>query len=243
MFTNNFLKNKSINKEGLIYALIFIVYLIAIILIFVYSIKFLSKAINFTLSEPQNQEIEEKYSKINLENYTIIADKLNFIKATPIINQNNPSSETSSPGIIPNSENNTTLNIVNSSSNMPETVDLPSLADNTLPVAPSPVVPAESTVSPPQEIKPRLVIVNSTLTSGLASALKSKFQIANFDVLRIGNIRPSELNTVIKVKQSVNQNSAYFFEIKKIVSEKYDFVLKTLEEEADYEIEIIIGEK
>jgi len=231
MFTNKLSKNIALNKESLIYAGIFVVYVSVTITIFVYSIKFLGTAINLSLSEPLGQTLEQKYGQVNLDNYSLIARKLNFLKGNPNIQNSTP--------FIPPAVISTTTEIINSQSNMPESiVTLSSSSDISLPTTQS-----EPSILSPVDIKPSIVVINSTLTSGLASALKTQFQSSNFEVLRIGNVRPSEVNTVIKVKANVNQNSVYFSDIKKIVSERYDYILGILEDTADHDIEVIIGEK
>lgn len=222
MSTNKILKKTTLSKESLIYAAIFVVYVIITITIFVYSVKFLGAAINFSLSEPLSQTLEQKYGQVNLDNYSIIAAKLNFFKASPIV-------QNSAPSIPP----------IDYQSSTPETI----VVSSTSPEISLIVDPQSTPTSSLIDIKPSIVVINSTLTAGLASSLKNKFQDASFEVLRIGNVRPSEVNTIIKVKANINQNSSDFSDIKKIVSESYDFIIGPLEDTSDHDIEVVIGEK
>lgn len=235
MFTNKLSKNIALSKESLVYAGIFVVYVSVTITIFVYSVRFLGTAVNLSLSEPLSQTLEQKYGQVNLDNYALIAHKLDLLKGNP--NNQNAALSIQSPSV------STTTEAISNASNMPETIIVLSTSSVISPPLIPLNVPLDTPISAPVEFKPSIVVINSTLTSGLASALKTQLQSSNFEVLRIGNVRPSEVNTIIKVKANINQDSLYFSDIKKIVSERYDYILGVLEDTADHDIEVIIGEK
>lgn len=220
---NNPKKEKKIDKESIIYALVFVLYFAIAILIFIYSTKFLGSTINAALSTPQNDAIEAKYGQLDLANYALVAKKIGL--TAPNISQ-----ESALPALTPE------IIPVTAPENIPSTT--PEITTTTpeivLPTTPAPIV---------SEIKPRIIITNSTLRSGLAASLKSKLQGAGFEILSTGNVRPSVVNTIIKIKASMASDSAYLAEIKKIVSGEYDFVIQTLDENANHEVEIIIGNK
>lgn len=82
MPNNNLTKeknNKHSEKEGIVYATIFVLYFGLIILMFTYSIKFLGETINEALSDPQGKINEESYGQLNLETYSLVSEKLNLV--------------------------------------------------------------------------------------------------------------------------------------------------------------------
>jgi LytR cell envelope-related transcriptional attenuator len=76
MLTNNH-KEKRKSQEGIIYTLILVTYFSAIILVFIFSVKFISNTINSTLSAPQELENTTE-NQIDLKSYTLIENKLNL---------------------------------------------------------------------------------------------------------------------------------------------------------------------
>lgn len=213
-------EKKPIKKEGIIYALVFVLYAAIFILIFSYAIKFLSTTINSALSEPAGAAIEDKYGELDLESYSLIANKLNLEKVVQVIPEVEPEIITTEPEVA-----STSVEVATTS--VPEIVVEPFI----------PVVEEPKVI----EQRPTLIITNSTLKSGLAATLKNK--LSSYTVLSTGNSRPSLAITTIKVKNSINPNSTYLAEIKKIVSESYDLVILPLADEAKSDIEIIIGNK
>jgi hypothetical protein len=204
MLTNNY-KEKKINKEGVIYALILVAYFSTIFLVFIFSVKFLSNTINSTLSVSQELQLTTE-NQIDLKSYALIESKLNLsqIAASTIA--------TSTDSILP--EATTTTSTI-----------------STITIVKTP------------EVMPEIVISNSTLKAGLAGNLKEKLQAAGLVVLRTNNTKPAEKQTIIKIKSSLSNDSDYISKIKKIVSTDYDFIVQILEEEADHNVEIIIGIK
>lgn len=211
----NLEEKKTIKKEGVIYALVFVLYTLVFILIFSYAVKFLSTTINDTLSEPTGAVIEDKYGELNLEDYSLIANKLGLEKSINI-----------APIVEPEIASTSTTTEIASTS-LPEITVEPFIPLTEKPVA--------------LEQKPTIIITNSTLKSGLAATLKNK--LSNYTVISTGNSRPSLAITTIKVKNSINLDSTYLAEIKKIVDESYDFVILPLDDKAKSDIEIIIGNK
>jgi hypothetical protein len=222
MLTNKIKTNKKINKADVFYYGLFIVYAIIIILVFIYSIKFLAKTINTAFSSPQNTDMEAKYGQLHLDEYAIVAAKLGLAAAP------GQSQLPATPVNLP-TEMATTSEIIATTSDLALSSE-PSTSTELVAV----MVP---------ETKPQIAVINSTLTSGLAGELKAQLQTAGFSVPGLNSSQPSEPQTIIKVKDSVNQDGQYFSEIKKIVSSKYDFKIDTLDNVSKYDIEIIIGDK
>jgi len=223
MPTNNPKKlQEPLSQESIIYALIFVVYVAIVVLVFIYSVKFLGKTINTALTTPGNNDITAKYGQLNLADYAAVASKLNL---------------TSANGGIVSSDN----LIASSSAEIAQVTmgtGIISQGTNTTPPASSSTTSAVST-----ENKPKIDIINSTTKSGLAATLKDKLQSAGFYVLKTGNSKPAETQTIIKIKNSYLANINYIDSIKKIVAGSYDYVSQTLDESADHDIEIIIGSK
>jgi len=226
-----------INKDGVIYALIFVLYATLVVLVFVYATKFLRDTLNTALSTPAGATIEAKYGQLDLGNYVLVADKLGLKK--PSVNQ------IVTPEVI-NPVASPTIEIATNSpeiiaSPTPEVVTI-SPAPEVMPiVAPEVVTPVITPVV--VELRPLIVIFNSTGQAGLAAKLKNQLTAVGYSVLETGNIKPIINNTIIKIKTSLNPDSKYLAEIKKIVALNYDFVLENLAESSDHEVEIIIGSK
>jgi hypothetical protein len=223
---NNSKQTKKISQEGLIYALIFVLYVTILVSVFIYATQFLSKTINTALSTPVGSEIEAKYGQLDLVNYLLVANKLNLKKSaslTPI------TPEIIQPEIVSQGAS-STPEIATSS---PEVIVTP---------IPEIIEPVAAVVEV-AEIRPTIVVNNSTTKSGLAAQLKNKLTAASYQVIRTGTIKPVAANTIIKTKISLDPDSAYLSEIKKIVATNYDFTLENLSGDANYDIEIIIGSK
>jgi len=214
---NNSKKENQVNKEGIIYALIFVLYLLILIITFTYAIKFLRSTVNNALSTPISTEIENKYGQLDLDNYAIIANKLGLQKSTIIVPVIEVPVATTSEIIV--------------ASTTPEiaTTSLPEINATSAPIV--------------IEKKPNISVINSTLKSGLAANLKNKLTAASYQVINTSNSQPSLAITTIKVKSTINADSKYLSEIKKIVSTNYDFVVLPLDNQAASDIEIIIGNK
>jgi hypothetical protein len=228
MLTNKIKTNRKVSRADIFYYALFIIYAILITLVFIYSIRFLVKTINSAFSSPQSTVMEAKYGQLRLDEYALVADKLGLKAAAPSQNQINMPSV---PIDLPTETSTTSAsNITTSTLELTATSSVETNTSSPVAV----IVP---------ETKPQISVINSTLSAGLAGELRKQLQAAGFTVPNIGNSQPSEAQTIIKVKNSVNQNSNYFSEIKKIVSNKYDFIITTLDSAAKYDIEIIIGDK
>lgn len=220
------LENKSenkikINKEGAIYALIFLSYFTVLIFVFINLISFLRTTINNTLKTPASEELENKYSQLDLEKYNLISNKLGF-------SQNN----------------------INPVAEIREEIKTEEVIASTTPVLEEEIIDEESKeiTEPKTDIiivdnKPIIAVYNSTTKPGLAADLKRSLLQGGYEVAQTGNNRPSLAITTIKVKNKINPDSKYLEEIKKIVDTNYDFVILPLEETSSYDLEIIIGNK
>lgn len=230
-------QNKKTGQDRIIYALIFFVYGVLVILLFVYSIKFLGQTLNSAFSQPQGAELEAKYGQLQLDNYAVVAKKLGL--SAPVkkegANQEAPApveQSTSTPEIATSTE--ATIN--------PETTANTETTTDT--GAPIEMNSNNSTsLDANLEVKPIIAVINSTLTAGLAAGMQADLQAAGLEVQSVGNSKPVLENTVIKVKVEFNPNSSYLAEIKKIVSQKYDFTIEPLNYTSSNDIEIIIGNK
>jgi len=217
---------KKIDQEGIIYALIFVLYTIVLGIIFIYVIQFIRSSINTALDTPISPEIENKYGQLDLANYSLVADKLGLKKANPIV-------------ITPVAE--TSATIITTST--PIQIPVTSLPTTTPVIATATPVITNPVSIVPVEKRPTTIITNSTTKSGLAADLKNKLTAAGYQVLSTGNSSPSLAITTIKVKNSISPNSTYLAEIKKIVSATYGLVMLPLDNNAASDIEIIIGNK
>ena len=113
MHINNFDKIKPVNKESLIYSLVFVLYAAVLILTFIYFVKFLNNNINLALSTPASEDMENKYGQLDLEDYSLVASKLNLTKPViikPVITNTVTSTINISPVIL---ENNASSSIIN----------------------------------------------------------------------------------------------------------------------------------
>lgn len=224
MHINNPLQDKKIDQEGIIYALIFVLYTVVIVLIFSYAINFLRTTINTALATPTGTDMENKYAELDLANYSLIANKLGLQKSNSVM-----------PEVVTSVVATSTEVIATTSVEVPTT----SLSIITPPTTTPAIVEAPIVT----EKRPTITITNSTTKSGLASGLKNKLSAAGYKILSTGNSRPSLVITTIKVKNSVAPDSTYLAEIKKIVKTSYDFVVVTLDATAGSDIEIVIGGK
>lgn len=226
MHINNPLQDKKIDQEGVIYALIFVLYLIVIVLIFSYAINFLRNTVNDALATPTGTDMENKYAELDLANYSLIANKLGLQKSSPVV-----------PVVIPIATSTEVIATTSIEIATTTTVSVPEVATTT--VTTTPIVE----VTPAAPTRPTIIITNSTTKSGLASDLKTKLSAAGYKILSTGNSRPSLVITTIKVKNSIAPDSAYLAEIKKIVKTSYDFVVVALDDKASSDIEVVIGGK
>ena len=81
MLTNNH-KEKKVSNEGVIYTLILVTYFSIIILVFIFSVRFIGNTINSTLSIPQELQNNTE-NKIDLKSYSLIETKLNLNQIVP----------------------------------------------------------------------------------------------------------------------------------------------------------------
>ena len=209
--------NKKIEREGIIYATIFVLYFGLVILMFNYSVKFLSETINEALSDPQGVTNGESYGQLNLSAYLLISDKLKL-----------------------SAQKNETTDSLNQA--LPELASSPETTSSSVNLF-APETQVNTSSSSIEEIKPTISVMNSTINSGLATKLKLKLEEAGFTVLKAGNTKPAKDISVIYFRETLNPNSKYLLEIQKIVSEDYTFVMFPLGNDFKSDVEIIIGNK
>lgn len=90
----------------------------------------------------------------------------------------------------------------------------------------------------------KIQILNSTKTKGLAGELKDILTNAGFIVGQTGNQEKTEKITAIKIKESKKNYDSSISELKTLISQKYaPGETQTLEENAEHDIVIVIGEQ
>lgn len=253
MHINNPKKTETRSKDGIIYFLIFILYATILILVFSYSIKFLKNVFSVALDTPAGEEITAKYGQLDLENYALLALKLDLKK--PITN--NPETATQES---PEQADEAITKIEATPEPTPEVAPLtpetvidypiitppePTITATATPIE-SPILEkttAETALPETTQTKPKIIVTNSTLISGLAANLRNKLVSAGYEVIKIGNTKPTAPRTFIKIKPSFNLDSVYIAEIKKIVGNDYNYALESLDEGSYHDLEIIIGSK
>ena len=238
MQINKLGKFKKMSKEGIIYSAIFILYIAVLVLIFIYSIKFLNDALQVSLSTPQ-EDMAAKYGQLDLENYSLLVDRLGLekpLKTAPVTAASEtPLLDASIPGL------DTSTTATNTTSSLPtaSTTTSPEIVTSSAVIIPSPdqvIVPGTVLT------KPKILITNSTPTIGLATNLKNKLLAAGYEVAKTNNSQSAQANTIIMIKPSF-QNSLDVVEIQKIVNSNYLSTTQDLAESAAYDLEIIIGNK
>lgn len=269
MHINNPKKTETRSKDGIIYFLIFILYATILILIFINSIKFLKNVFSVALDTPAGEEITAKYGQLDLENYALLAYKLDLKK--PITNNLETATQES-----PEQTNEAITRIEPTPEPTPEATPEPTpeatpeatpevapllpetVIDYPIITPPEPTITAtatpiespilentttETALPETTQTKPKIIVTNSTLISGLAANLRNKLVSAGYEVIRIGNTKPTAPRTFIKIKPSFNLDSVYIAEIKKIVGNDYNYALESLDEGSYHDLEIIIGSK
>ncbi len=215
MLINRKKNSKPGQHDRIIYISLFIIFIGGILTTFVYSVKFIGQAMNSTFSATELGVVEEKYGQLHLDKYNLVAKKLGLTTSNAPLNTEN--------------------NIIE------EEIEMEVIEDDTL-IEDDLIdeVAEEPTVIIP-EVSPSIIVVNSTQTSGLAADLRNLLQAEDFNVISIGSSRDNLTRTVIKAKSNYDSTSQYLTDIKKIVSLQYDYETTILEDEADHDIEIIIG--
>lgn len=89
-----------------------------------------------------------------------------------------------------------------------------------------------------------LGIFNSTKKPGIAGTVKNDFAAAGFSVAKTGNTAPQEPQTILKIKERVQANSAIIEEMLAILKTRFTVGdPQLLEDASPYDIVIIIGER
>jgi hypothetical protein len=179
-------------------------FFIALALVFVFNLQFVTKSIDQAFYIPSQMEIESQIVRVNLEDYNLIIKKLNIATSTA-------------------AQNNTTTN-------SPATV-----ASTTTP----PEVTLATTTS---KADLKIAIYNSTATNGLAATLNKSLVAAGFKTATTGSKSPLLPSTILKAKKNLS-GSTILDEIRKIVSVKYAVTDAVLDDNNQFDIEIVIGTK
>lgn len=203
---------KNLPKEKIAYPLILSIYFFILLLSFALMVNFISKKTNLALEQIEPNQGEQLLTSINLSGYQRIAKKLNFSSDVEAL-------------LSPVSENATTSK---------QTETAPSTTDNLSNTASSSVSDTVVTENL------RILIINSTRKSGLASDLKNLLTKNGIAVEKISNQSISENATIIKIRTGLN-NSEQVENIKKIVSAKYNFNTLEVPSNSLYDVEIVIG--
>lgn len=211
-----FFHKNNFKFKKVIYPIIVAIFIIVGIFVFVYSVSFLSGAINKSFFV-DNEIVESKMIKIDLDNLTKIASKLNIQLGETSISVFSSSSSSSQFSLSTSS--------VSSAST---TTSVSSVASS------SPIV----------ELNKKLVkisILNGTKTKGLAVGLKDIMTKDGFIISKTGNVTEVLGTTTIKIKIGKKD---YLPMIKESVFKKYRNVEdKEMDETGEYDIVIIIGGK
>lgn len=208
---NNFKFKKAI------YPTIIGIFIITGIFVFVYSVRFLSGAVNKSFFV-DNEIVESKMTKIDLDNLTKIALKLNIQLGETSISVFSSSSSSSQFSL-------STSSISSAST----TTSVSSVASS----------------SPILELDKKLVkisILNGTKTKGLAVGLKDIMTKDGFIINKMGNVAEVTGTTTIKIKTSKKD---YLPLVKESVLKKYKIIEdeEEMDETSEYDIIITIGSK
>lgn len=242
---SNKIKISSESLKNLVCPAILLIYAIGVAVIFFYFLKFITQNINLALAPAFNQEALEKSVQLDLENYQFLAAKLRW--ETPLAPLTPGSSSLpsldSSPLVASSSLDASILpeeisSLAAAAATRPEN----NLTTSTLDI---PATGAGTAAAPAifQKSSWKISIVNSTTRNGLAGELKKRLEAVGYQVVKIGNQKNREANTIVGLKAGLDRKSPEIIEINQIVSEKYNFTVATLVADNAYDIEIIIGDR
>jgi hypothetical protein len=239
MLKNKIKKTKTLKIEKLTYPLIFALYLIGIIIAFILMIKFINQALSSALEPAEEQIAPGKMLQLDLDNYQLLAKKLNLIK--PVFDELNSSkweiqSEADGLDASVNEEG------APRSEDKPETnneqgENIPAANDS------APVQDDSTSIEAKAPLSLKISVLNSTNRAGLAGEMKKILDQAGYPVENIGNQAKSEEATLIKIKSGLDRNASELLEISRLVDEKYDFIVETLGNDIRYDLQIVIGNK
>jgi hypothetical protein len=218
------------------YAVVFALYLVALMIVFFYSLRFLKRSVNLVFDPLIPQAIDSDYTGLNLSAYALLTDKLG------LINPVNSNLSASGSDIMASSST-----VAASSSDMTASssseVLSPATTSNTETTVSSTVSSITSSIILQNKADLKISVINSTDTNGLANNLKKQLNAAGYSTVSAGNQKPTEANTILKIKASLSADSTIISEIKNIISAKYNFTLATLPAESQNDFEIVIGQQ
>jgi hypothetical protein len=213
--------------KNLLYPGIFLLYTIALALVFFYFTKFITENLNLAFAPAANQAALERSVQLDLENYSLLATKLRLeMPAAAIITPTTASlATTEQPAAIT------------------ENASAEATALTTTATEPAPAETAPVTTAPAEIDKAswKIAVINSTARAGLAGELKKRLEAAGYKVIKIGNQTPAESGTIIKLKTGLSASAPALVEINRIISEKYSAAVSDLAATSGYDIEIVIG--
>ncbi|MFA5000351.1 MAG: LytR C-terminal domain-containing protein [Patescibacteria group bacterium] len=241
MLKNKIKKTKTLKIEKLTYPLIFALYLIGIIIAFILMIKFINQALSSALEPAEKQVAPEKILQLDLDNYLLLAKKLNLTKpvSDELISENKEiKSEEDELGIIVNEDETTRLETGDElGTNNEQGENIPAANDS------APVQDDSASIKAKAPLNLKISVLNSTNRAGLAGEMKKILDQAGYPVENIGNQAKSEEATLIKIKSGLDRNASELLEISRLVDEKYDFIVETLGNDIRYDLQIVIGNK
>lgn len=205
------------------YAVVFSLYIIALAILFFYSLRFLKQNINLLFLPIEKQNIEEKFTALDLENYHLLENKLALRSAS------------SSTEAILDSEISTSTDLI-----------LGDEAEMEIGTGVSDSISEDITISQDmanlqEDLK--ISIVNSTKTSGLAAKLKTSLENIGYLVSNISSQTKTENTSLIMIKNDIENLSEAEIKLIEMVGNQYEIKKEGLPSDSPYDIVIIIGSK
>lgn len=221
------------------YPVTIIIYVIILVILFSIATKFINENINNKIPSPENKNVQHL---LNIDNYVLTAKKLNIPVTLP--------EETSPEDELPSGTATGTPETDGASSTATSTIDTTATstpsdetATTTAPTDVSTTTPetTKTATSTPSKSSVTITILNSTPTTGLASALAKKVTEAGFSEAKTGNQKTKLATTTIYIKETKKD---FGLSIKEAVHTLYPSVVigTTTPKETETDIIIIIGE-
>lgn len=219
------MKLKDIKLKKIIYPALSGLFFLAVIVIFIYSARFLSTSLQRSFDIDEGMA-ESRIARLDMDSFYRVAKKLNLQLTTNNL-QLNQQQEVESEAVA--SESSVTITVATGTAATISTEIATSTATTSAPVVPPP---------PPDKSLVKISVLNGTKTAGLAGDLKNILTADGWTVANTGNASAAA-KTFIKIKASKNNYSDL---IRDSVSKKYTLAAnQTLNESDEYDIIIIIG--
>lgn len=212
-----FFHKNNFKFKKIIYPAVLGIFIISGAFVFVYSVSFLSGAVNKAFFI-DNKIVESKMTKIDLDNLTKLASRLNV-----------QFGETANISVFSSSSSSSQSSFSTSSASFASTTSSVSSVASS-----SPIVELDK-----KSVK--ISILNGTKTKGLAVDLKEVMIKDGFTISKTGNVAEVSGTTTIKIK---NSKKDYLPLVKESVLKKYKTIEdKEADETSDYDVIITIGGK